>query len=279
MDQIEFDFGLSEGSLSTAPQGKRVGLFVTCLVDLFRPVVGFSAVKLLEDAGFEVAVPQNQTCCGQHSIHGGDRAEAKEQARQIIKTFEGYDYIVAPSQSCANIVQRQYPDLFATDQAWLLRAERLSEKCYDLVSFLYDIANIRQVHSDFQGSVAYHEMGSGPEDVQLDHKARTLLGSIDAIEIKDVSTSLSSSLYASMPSEGGLEPAIDDQIGLSKSLIAAGAGTVLSGDLGPLLDLARRLKKNGSAIEVRHLAEILADMANGPAIGEKARPLGQDRAR
>ncbi|MCZ6859353.1 MAG: (Fe-S)-binding protein, partial [Alphaproteobacteria bacterium] len=54
----------------TAP---RVGLFVTCLVDLFRPSVGFAAVKLLEAAGCTVAAPRAQTCCGQPAYNAGDR--------------------------------------------------------------------------------------------------------------------------------------------------------------------------------------------------------------
>ena len=38
----------------------RVGLFVTCLVDLMRPSIGFAAAKLLEAAGYEVTVPKTQ---------------------------------------------------------------------------------------------------------------------------------------------------------------------------------------------------------------------------
>jgi L-lactate dehydrogenase complex protein LldE len=36
----------------------KVGLFVTCLVDMFRPSVGFAAIKLLESAGCIVEVPE-----------------------------------------------------------------------------------------------------------------------------------------------------------------------------------------------------------------------------
>ena len=81
----------------------QVALFVTCLVDLMRPSVGFSAVKLLEAAGCDVAVPEAQTCCGQPAYNSGDKADAKAIARQTIKAFEGYDppsitdYLDAPS--------------------------------------------------------------------------------------------------------------------------------------------------------------------------------------
>ncbi|MGA8593728.1 MAG: (Fe-S)-binding protein, partial [Bryobacteraceae bacterium] len=65
----------------------RVALFVTCLVDLFRPTIGFAAVKLLEEVGCTVEVPRAQTCCGQPAHNSGDRAEAKAIALQVLDTF------------------------------------------------------------------------------------------------------------------------------------------------------------------------------------------------
>ena len=56
----------------------RVGLFVTCLVDLMRPSVGFAAVKLLEQSGYAVFVPEAQTCCGQPAWNGGADKDALE---------------------------------------------------------------------------------------------------------------------------------------------------------------------------------------------------------
>ena len=61
----------------TFPGKPRVALFVTCLVDLFRPTVGFAAVKLLEDAGYQVDVPPAQTCCGQPAYNSGDKKDAR----------------------------------------------------------------------------------------------------------------------------------------------------------------------------------------------------------
>ena len=58
----------------------RVGLFVTCVVDLMRPSVGFAAVKLLEDAGCIVEVPV-QTCCGQPAYNSGDRSTTRRHRR------------------------------------------------------------------------------------------------------------------------------------------------------------------------------------------------------
>ena len=86
----------------------RVALFVTCLVDLFRPSVGFATVKLLEEAGCTVEVPRAQTCCGQPAYNRGDREGARGLARQVIEAFEGYDYVVAPSGSCAATIAKDY---------------------------------------------------------------------------------------------------------------------------------------------------------------------------
>src|SRR5215210_4273903 len=111
----------------------RVALFVTCLVDLIRPAVGFAAVKLLEDAGCTVEVP-TQTCCGQPAFNSGDRATTRAIAEQVIAAFEPYDYVVAPSGSCAGMLKTHYPELFAGDAVWAPRVERFCDKTHELVS-------------------------------------------------------------------------------------------------------------------------------------------------
>src|SRR3984957_20335916 len=116
----------------------RVALFVTCLVDLFRPSVGFAAVKLLQDAGCTVEVPEAQSCCGQPAYNSGDRADAKALARQVIESFAGYDYVVVPSGSCAGMVKAHYPELFADEPDMREKAEELAARTYELISFLAD---------------------------------------------------------------------------------------------------------------------------------------------
>ena len=132
----------------------RVALFVTCLVDLFRPSVGFAAVKLLEDAGCTVEVPRQQTCCGQPAYNSGDRADTKAIARQVIAAFESYDYTVAPSGSCAGMISHHYPALFADDPEWSARAQALAEKTHELVSFLTDVLGVDTVSSSYDGAVS-----------------------------------------------------------------------------------------------------------------------------
>ncbi|MCP4654052.1 MAG: (Fe-S)-binding protein, partial [bacterium] len=111
---------------------EKVALFVTCLVDQFFPEVGEAAVRLLEQAGFRVEFPRQQTCCGQPAFNMGYRDEVRRLARRFIAIFEGYDAVVAPSGSCISMVRIQYPELFAGDPAWQERARRLAERAFEL---------------------------------------------------------------------------------------------------------------------------------------------------
>src|SRR5918912_1022897 len=127
------------------PEPARVALLVTCLVDLFRPSVCFAAVKLLEQAGCTVDVPRAQTCCGQPAYNSGDRADAKAIARQVIETFAGYEYVVAPSGSCAGMVKVHYPEMFADEPDTRARAEELAARTFELVSFLIDVRGMTDI--------------------------------------------------------------------------------------------------------------------------------------
>src|ERR1700676_4857490 len=109
----------------------RVALLVTCLVDLFRPSVGFAAVALLEEAGCTVGVPRAQTCCGQPAYNSGDKADAKAIARQVIAAFAGYEYVVAPSGSCAGMVKVHYPELFADEPEMRAKARELAARTHE----------------------------------------------------------------------------------------------------------------------------------------------------
>src|SRR5260221_6502864 len=138
------------------PEPARVALLVTCLVDLFRPTVGFAAVKLLEEAGCTVEVPRAQTCCGQPAYNSGDRGDAKAIARQVIEAFAGYDYVVAPSGSCAGMVRVHYPEMFADEPEILARAEELASRTHELVSFLVDVRGMTEVTASWPRNVTYH---------------------------------------------------------------------------------------------------------------------------
>jgi L-lactate dehydrogenase complex protein LldE len=245
----------------------RVGLFVTCLVDIIRPSVGFAAVKLLEDAGCKVIVP-SQTCCGQPAYNSGDRGTAKALARQAIEAFEDCDYVVAPSGSCGGMLIKHYPDLFAGEPDLAERAERFAEKTHELVSFLVDVLGVQQVAARYEGTVAYHDSCAGLRELGVKAQPRRLLAGIEGltlVELNEAETCCGfGGLFATK--YGELSNAIVSR--KADDIRAAGADTVLAGDLGCLLNMAGKLSREGSAIKARHVAEILAGMTEGPAIGE-----------
>ncbi len=246
----------------------RVGLFVTCLVDLFRPTVGFAAVKLLEDAGCTVTVPTAQTCCGQPAYNSGDRADTAAIARQVIALFEGFDYTVAPSGSCAGMIKKHYPGLFDDDPVWARRAETLAARTHELVSFLADVRGVTAVNARYEGAVTYHDSCSGLRELGVRAQPRKLLGSVDGVTLKELThTEVCCGFGGTFCIK---YPDISTRMVADKTadIVGTGAGTVLAGDMGCLLNIAGRLAREGHAVRARHVAEVLADMGERPAIGE-----------
>ena len=247
----------------------EVGLFVTCLVDLFRPSVGFAAVKLLEEAGCRGHVPVTQTCCGQPAYNSGDRKDTREIAEQVIAAFEKFDFIVAPSGSCAGMLKKHYPQLFIGDAGWHGRALSFSAKVHELVSFLTDVRGVKSVRSAYPRTVTYHDSCSGLRELGVASQPRDLLATVSGLELAemknpDVCCGFGGTFCVKYP-----EVANAIVTEKTASIIASGAQTLLAGDLGCLLNMAGKLKRQGAAIEVRHVAEVLAGMADRPAIGDR----------
>ncbi len=251
-----------------AETGVRVGLFVTCLVDLFRPSVGFAAVKLLEEAGCSVEAPFAQTCCGQPSYNSGDRQSATRIAEKVIETFADYDYVVVPSGSCAGMIRRHYPGLFAEDAEMRARAEALAAKTYELTSFLVGVRGFTRVKARWRKRVTYHDGCSGLRELGVRDEPRTLLASVEGLALSELSGAETCCGFGG--SFAVKYPDISDKMVADKvaDIAASGAEAVLCGDLGCLLNIAGKLCRLGRAVEARHVAEVLAGMAEElPPIG------------
>ncbi len=251
-------------------QGKpRVGLFVTCLVDLFRPTVGFAAVKLLEAAGCTVEVPTAQTCCGQPAYNSGDRKDTRAIAEQVIAAFAAYDYVVAPSGSCAGMLKVHYPTLFAGDAAWEPRVQAFSAKVFELTSFLVDVRGMTQVDATFDATVTYHDSCAGLRELGVREQPRKLLASVAGLTMKtlgeaDACCGFGGTFCVKYPdiSNGIVEKK-------AERIVETGAGTLLAGDLGCLMNMAGKLQRQGQPVAARHVAEVLAGMTDEvPPIGE-----------
>ncbi|MCB1382262.1 MAG: (Fe-S)-binding protein [Notoacmeibacter sp.] len=250
-------------------QPVKVGLFVTCLVDLFRPTVGFAAVKLLEEAGCEVHVPVSQTCCGQPAWNSGDRADTAEIAKEVIKAFEGFDYIVAPSGSCAGMLSKHYPELFAGIQVWEERSIAFAAKVHELVSFLTDVMDVQSVQAKLDATVTYHDSCAGLRELGIKAQPRKLLESVEGLQLKEMHNANVCCGFG-----GTFAVKYSD---ISNAIVTEKAGNIdkaeadllLAGDLGCLLNMAGKLRRSGSKTEVRHVAEVLAGMTDTPPIGGK----------
>ncbi len=246
----------------------RVALFVTCLVDLYRPSVGFAALKLLEQAGCEVVVPESQTCCGQPAYNSGDRATATELARAVVDDFLRFDYVVAPSGSCAGMISHHFPGLFADDPHYRGKAEALAAKTHELISFLVDVRGMTQVEAKFDGIATYHDSCSGLRELGVKAQPRKLLGSVAGLSLREMGDSelccgFGGTFCVKYPDIS--TRMVGDK---TKDVTATGADTLLAGDLGCLLNMAGKLGREGSPVQVRHVAEVLA------GVTEEVAPIG-----
>src|SRR5487761_1985126 len=246
----------------------RVALFVTCLVDLYRPTVGFAAVKLLEAAGCAVTVPAAQSCCGQPGYNSGDRADAKAIAHQVIDAFSGFDYVVVPSGSCAGMIKLHYPALFAADPAMLSSARDLAARTHELVAFLADIIGFAGIGARYDGVATYHDACSGLRELGVKEQPRRLLRAVAGLSLAEMAQPEPCCGFGGTFCVKYPEISVRMVSDKTRDIVASGAGTVLAGDLGCLLNIAGRLKREGHAVAVRHIAEVLAGMDGDlPAIG------------
>ena len=243
----------------------RVGFFVTCLVDLVRPRIGFAAIKLLQSAGCEVVVPATQTCCGQPGYNSGDVKSGRELALKFLDEFQGCDYIVAPSGSCGGMIRTHYPVIFRDEPETLKRLMVLTEKTYELTDFLVNVLKLDKLQTDFSGSITYHDSCSGLRELNVKQQPRTLLkqcglavtemtdaevccgfGGTFSIKLGDISTRMADNKCVNAQ--------------------ATGASAIVGGDLGCLLSIEGRLRRMGDqTTKVLHVAEILAGADQAPS--------------
>ena len=260
---------LVDKNSAAVPSKPKVALFVTCLVDLFRPSVGFAAAKLLELSGCIVEVPSFQTCCGQPAYNSGDRATAARLASQVIQLLAPYDYIVVPSGSCAGMLRKHYPALFAEGTPERAAADAFAAKSYELVSFLARVMKLELTSGYCDRPVTYHDSCSGLRELGIKEEPRRLLRQIPGLVLREMQESDVCCGF------GGTfcvkYPAISNAMVEQKiaNVEKTGAGLLLAGDLGCLMNMAGKLSRMDSVIEVRHVAEVLSgDLTHAPIAGE-----------
>ena len=241
--------------------GKSVGLFVTCLVNTMRPRVGFATLKLLEEAGFKVTVPAGQTCCGQPNYNAGDREAAKDFARRVAREFSQFDHVVAPSGSCAAMIRVHNPRLFDADDPDKELVDAVAARTHELTSFLTDVAGVRTTGTATSETLTYHDSCSGLRELKVKQQPRTLLRAAGAevTEMEDAEVCCGF---------GGLfcvkYPDISGEMVRKKSdeVVKTGAGAVVTGDVGCLLNIEGALARRNDPVKAYHVAEVLAGMTD-----------------
>ncbi|MDX1668072.1 MAG: (Fe-S)-binding protein [Limnobacter sp.] len=244
----------------------KVGLFVTCLVDALRPSIGLSALELLESAGFEVEVPQSQTCCGQPAWNSGDAKSTRKLAIKWLAEFEAFDFVVIPSGSCASMVVKHYQEVFAKDKALQSRAKALADKTFELTDFL-----IKKVPAEQRKlapracvqTVTYHDSCSGLRDLNIQSQPRQLMSEQNCTTLKEMKDSRQCCGFGGTFSikYGEVSTAICDD--KCQQSIETGAQAVVLGDLGCMLNIEGRLQRVGSPLKVLHISELLTGRGPG----------------
>jgi L-lactate dehydrogenase complex protein LldE len=242
----------------------RVALFVTCLIDLMRPSAGFAAVKLLQQAGCEVVVPEQQTCCGQPAYNNGDQENVRTIARQVINTLEEFDHVVIPSGSCGGMLIHHYPTLFDDKSQWQHRARQLAERCHELTQFLVDVVGVTDFSAQYEGTVAYHDSCSARRELGVLQQPRILLENVAgltqvALDEAEACCGFGGTFSIKFPE---VSTAIVDR--KVADIEQTGADTIVAGDMGCLMNIAGRISRQGKPIKAFHIAEVLAGMTGQP---------------
>jgi L-lactate dehydrogenase complex protein LldE len=222
----------------------RVGFFVTCLVDLMRPSIGFAAIRLLEAGGAEVFVPPTQTCCGQPAYNSGGRADARALAAKLVEEFEDCDYLVAPSGSCSGMIRTHYAELFADDPAMQGRAEDLK---------------LDRVPGRYAGTVTYHDSCAGLREMGVKAAPRALLAKVPGLTLTEMAESETCCGFGGTFSikYGEISARMADN--KCQHVANSGADALVLGDLGCMLNIEGRLRRRGDLkTRVLHVAEVLA---------------------
>ncbi len=213
-------------------------------------------------------VPAAQTCCGQPAWNSGDRRGARDIARQVIAAFEGFDAVVVPSGSCGATIAKDFPQMFEPGDPWRARAEGLAAVTHELVAYLHDVRGMRGVDAALPAVATYHDSCSGLRSLGVKEQPRALLASVAGLELREmeeaeVCCGFGGTFCVKNPEISNVM--VSDK---TRNAEATGAELLLAGDLGCLMNMAGKARREGRTLRARHVAEVLAGMTDGPAIGE-----------
>ena len=235
----------------------QVQLFIPCFIDQLYPQVAFNTVKILEKAGCTVKYNTQQTCCGQPAFNAGFWGESKDVCTKFVQDFDGADYIVSPSASCAGFIRNNYGKLFENN-AFQSPAKKVSSQIFELSEFLVKILNVTDLGASFNGKATFHDSCAGLRECNIKAEPRTLLQQVEGLELVEMNDTETCCGF------GGSFAVKYDTISVAMAdqkidnAIATEAEYVISTDMSCLMHLDGRINHNGQQIKVIHLADILA---------------------
>lgn len=240
----------------------RVSLFVTCLTDTFYPRTGIAVVKVLEKLGCAVDFPQAQTCCGQPMWNNGFHDEARELAKRMIRVFEGSEYVVTPSGSCAAMIRDWYAEAFeqSGEHDWEERARKLAGKTYEFVEFLVKVLGVDLARhgASWPGRVTYH-YSCHLRGIGVTDEAVRLMRQIAGLEYTplpkmDQCCGFGGTFAMKYPAISGTM--VRDKVECIRS---TGAPVCVSNDAGCTMNIAGSARREDVRAEFKSLAEIIAE--------------------
>jgi len=246
--------------LNEASKKIKVSLFITCLVDILFPQVGVSMVKVLKRLGVEVDFPEEQTCCGQPAFNSGFRQDAKVLAKRFISIFSQDGFIVSPSGSCTSMVRVFYKELFHDDQKMLDVVDILSSRTYEFSEFLVNVLKVDDVGATYNGRVTYHDSCHALRELRVQNEPRKLIKSVkgvDFVEMKFPDTCCGFGGTFSVKFPDVSVSILDEKI---ESIIESGADTVVSTDMGCLMQIGGAINRKKLPVKTIHIAELLASV-------------------
>jgi L-lactate dehydrogenase complex protein LldE len=164
-----------------------------------------------------------------------------------------------PSGSCAGMLRVHYPDIFKDDPHTRAKLKSLTERTYELTDFLVNIANVDRLPGKFTGAITYHDSCSGLRELGVKRQPRALLTKLAGLELKEMADAEVCCGFGGTFSVklGDISTRMADN--KCKNIQAAGAQTIVGGDLGCLLSIEGRLRRIGDRdTKVLHVAEVLA---------------------
>jgi L-lactate dehydrogenase complex protein LldE len=238
--------------------GKKVSLFIQCLVDTMFPEAAEAMLSVFDKLGIQYDYPLEQTCCGQPAFNGGYRNEAAAAAKRFIEIFETAEVIVCPSGSCIHMVRHHYPELFRDDPVMLERAIAVGKKSFEFTEFLVDQFETGDLGAEWNGSVTYHDSCHLSRGLGIAAQPRHLLKNVtglEFIEMRDSDTccGFGGTFAVNYPEIS--TAMVDEKI---ENILATGAETVTGCDVSCLMNIKGRLSRRGEGVKVVHISEILA---------------------